>query len=77
MQFPKNRGETWLFDEINAKDHETTMIVLENVKNIRDLSLKFPQMISGRIFRMGCVSKASESDVSFLLLLFSFFFNII
>jgi hypothetical protein len=39
-------------------------IPLEGVKNMRDLASATPIMKAGRIFRTGCVSKASDSDVS-------------
>lgn len=44
----------------------TTVIPLENVKNLRDLQTASPRIsiVPSKVFRTGCVSKASESDVS-------------
>ena len=38
-------------------------IELENVKNMRDMTTAYEKMLSSKIIRTGCVSKASESDV--------------
>eukprot|EP01041_Mallomonas_annulata_P011463 gene11463-23974_t len=41
-------------------------IPLENVLNVRDIASAFPTLKPGRVYRSGCVSNASETDVTFL-----------
>jgi hypothetical protein len=36
---------------------------LKNVKNLRDISSAMPNVLSTKIMRTGCVSKASDDDV--------------
>ena len=42
------------------------MVALEGVKNFRDIQTAAPRIniISSKVFRTGCVSKASQQDVS-------------
>eukprot|EP01039_Chlorochromonas_danica_P002444 gene2444-2678_t len=39
---------------------------LEGIKNIRDLSTALPSIIPKRLYRTGCLSKASPSDLDYL-----------
>lgn len=47
-------------------DRPKVNIPLENVLNVRDIATAFPTLKTGKVFRAGCVSNASEADVMFL-----------
>lgn len=58
-----------LLDTLNSDSGESIISVnlkLESVLNVRDFSTVHPSIKSGKLFRAGCVSNASDSDVNFL-----------
>lgn len=41
-------------------------IDLDNVKNMRDMTTAYEKMLGSKIIRTGCVSKASDTDISYM-----------